>query len=237
VKSWMLATLALTGCAQNAFLELQFRLPADDGSGWWAIAMLGSPTEPSTALEGMEFQAIQLDASPRWDCMSVQSHVAGEDLEARVRFCHQPDCLGFDDDRIPPLVYRIERPFYIGRRTYWSAEIDRVARPCTSDKQCQGGGPESPSGVCVLTDPADGVCGCRVDADCCEGDSCLCLNGPCFSCEESVCVRNVDVCEVEGCRAGDLGALGFCEPDGTHVCESRPSVDLPGSFWCALPED
>ena len=56
---------------------------------------------------------------------------------------------------------------------------------------------------------------CAIDADCGSGSACL----------AGRCGTRVDRCQVAGCLGGDR-PHSYCDEDGAHECERRPSVDL-----------
>jgi len=212
----VLAALVLGGCAQNAILELQVQLPEappDDGVGpWYAQIQLRRAADHPFDIEWMggDLEGVELGDTPRWDCVSVQSADPSMDLHVRVRFCRSPDCLNLPHDATPrERWYRLEHPFYIGRRTYWHTTIDSVP-VCERDEDCGG------VGVCN-----DSVCGCEVDSEC-DGE---------MVCEAGTCVEDVGRCSIEGCIEGP--STNFCSVDtGKHFCETNGYFERPESFEC-----
>lgn len=224
-STWVVLALLASACAENAVLELQVQLPAAPSGGpWYAQTQVrrAAGNGFDAVWMGSDPRTTELGPTPQWDCVSVQSGDETIDLNVRVRFCHEDDCLGFGDDTAPERRFTIERPFYIGRRTYWSTTILSVPQ-CTADTDCA-------VGRCI-----DGQCGCALDADCCAG-GCDCPTPPCYACEAGGCVERVDRCAVEGCVAD--GRPGhFCVGDrtGPHFCESF-DYDRREAYMCSLPD-
>lgn len=211
--------LVLAGCAENAILELQIELPAappDDGTGssWYALTRVrrASDNPFDVGWTGPGATAIELGPEPQWDCISVQSFDQEMDLHVRVAFCRAENCLDLMDGSPPERWFRLEHPFYIGRRTYWSTQITEVPE-CASDGDCGG------IGVCI-----DGSCGCELGSECPGG----------MICEAGNCLLAVDRCRIEGCIEGD--SASYCAgSDGPHFCETNPNADRDGSYQCDLP--
>lgn len=222
-----LAALTLAfGCQTNAVLELQVELPAappDDGTGlpWYGVVQIRAardyPLEEQWTVDGD--RAMRLGSTPAWDCTSVVSDgeedvvggdaLASRDVHVRVSFCRDPQCLDLEQDLVPrERIYRLEHPFYLGRRTYWRTRIAAIPE-CASDGDCEG------VGVCMA-----GVCACASSADCPAGLSCLAGN----------CLDTVERCAIEGCFEGS--AASFCDEEGRHYCETRGHLERPESFAC-----
>ncbi len=221
--TWALLALLASGCAENAVLELQVELPpAPTGEPWFAQVQVrrAAGNGFDAVWMGSDPRAVELTSAPQWDCISVQTNDDTVDVNVRVRFCHEIDCLGFGDDTAPERRYFLQTPFYIGRRTYWATTIDAVPQ-CTSDSDCE-------VGACVA-----GQCGCATDADCCPSGGCNCPDEPCYACEAGGCVERIDRCSIEGCVA-DGRPSSFCTEDGHHFCESFP-YDRREAFMCSLP--
>lgn len=207
--------MLLGGCAQNAILELQVELPAappDDGQGpWYAQIQLRRAADHPFDIDWMggDLEGVQLTDRTRWDCISVESMDPTADLNVRVRFCRSPNCLNLPLDAVRrERWYRLERPFYIGRRTYWRTRVTDVPE-CASDDDCGG------IGVCN-----DGICSCELDAEC---------SGT-LVCEAGNCVDRVDRCSIEGCIEGV--STSFCSISGQHFCETNENIERVESFEC-----
>ena len=117
--------ILLSGCAENAILELTLELPpaADVGRADAThvvvdVATDGSeevPPDSAFPLSGA-FRAAAADAPNR---VPVSLVAGGERLEAplwvRVRYCGAPDCAAIGDDAPPTAYVRIDRPFWLGQ--------------------------------------------------------------------------------------------------------------------------
>ena len=222
--------LLLGGCAENAILELQVELPAappDDGTGrpWFAQVQVRDSSQ-ALALpwsSRRDLEPLELGSAPRWDCSSIQSFDEGIDLHLRVRFCRSPDGLEAPGDARMERWYRLDHPFYIGRRTYWQTRIHEVPE-CMSDGDCANDPEIGPVGVCT-----DGVCGCVVSDECpgsmtCEPDEETGLGN---------CLLDVDRCEIEGC-VNDVGRRSetFCSVTGEHLCERYSNLESSSAYAC-----
>ncbi|MGE0786519.1 MAG: hypothetical protein AB7S26_12685 [Sandaracinaceae bacterium] len=213
-----LALAALTGCAENAILELSVRLPpAPDETGWFAeVQARNAATHQFNVpwMGGATVRALPLTASVQTiDCVSLDSHDGTIDVNVRVRFCHSESCGDLADSNPPERFFRIEHPFYIGRRTYLTLDIDQVPE-CRVNSTCGG------IGVC---DATTGDCRCAMDSDCPPG----------HACELSRCVAQVDHCAVAGCIEGAAGM--FCTSSGVHFCEEGDDVDRSDDLLCDPP--
>ncbi len=203
----------LSGCAQNAFFELQVELPPNPpGQTWYAQIQVRDMDGHGFGIPWMggDVPTVPLDAVRRWDCLSVESMDARVSLHVRVRFCRSEDCLDLEDGDPPERLYSFETPFYIGSRTYFRIVVPRIP-VCATDLDCD-------VGVC-LTDR----CGCRVDADCGAGHRCEVGAG---------CVQVVDRCSIEGCIEGPVSAT-FCSTEtDEHFCERNPDITRDETYMC-----
>lgn len=224
-RAWLAAFVLLAGCAQNAVLELQVEIPPAASSADPVYAQVQVRRTDATGFDvswtGDDPPGVALQQDASWVCTSVDSHDASIDLDVRVRFCQSPSCDALGDDTAPEVRYHLEHPFYIGRHTYWSAQIAAVPE-CTTDADCL-------LGTCVA-----GRCGCSTDADCCpEGDCSMCggSHAPCPTCagEPAACVTQIDRCHVEGCIPGRTN--DFCAEDGRHFCETN-AIDRTEAYMC-----
>ncbi len=216
----------LAGCAQNAVLELQVEIPAaPSGDAVYAQVQVrrADATGFDVSWTGDDPIGVELGQSASWVCTSVESHDGGIDLDVRVRFCKSATCDSLGDDTAPEVRYHLEHPFYIGRHTYWSAQVAAVPE-CASDADCA-------LGRCV-----DNRCGCTTDTDCCPGGDCTSCGGdpsraPCPTCAgaPAMCVTQVDRCHVEGCIPGRTN--NFCAEDGRHFCETN-ATDRTEAYMC-----
>lgn len=215
--------LLTSACAQNAILELQVELPPAPATGprFAQVQVRRAAGNGFDAVwMGSDPRTVELGDSAQWDCISVVTNDDTIDLNVRVRFCRESNCLGFGDDTAPERRYHLEHPFYIGRRTYWTTRIAAVPQ-CTTDADCE-------VGRCI-----DGLCGCLLDADCCAGCDCD-RGGDCFACEAGGCVQQIDRCRIAGCiRDGD--PRDFCTSEGQHICETS-AYDRREAYMCTVPD-
>lgn len=164
---WVVTALvlaaSLSGCVQNAALELEITLPPGPASGppVYALTQPRSSTNPFTDdwLASDDPDAIELSPDgPTVDHISVLSHDDTIDLHLKVRFCSTPACSVIADDGAPEARYILDHPFYIGKRTYWTTTIDAIptmtGAPIEVDK-------------CVIRGCIEGVLGsyCRDGTD------------------------------------------------------------------------
>lgn len=220
---WVALALLASACAENAVLELQVELPpAPPGERRYAQvqARRAAGNGFDAVWMGSDPRTVELGSAPQWDCISVITSDDTVDLNVRVRFCRERDCLGFGDDTAPELRFFLEHPFYIGRRTYWSARIPSVPE-CSTDADCA-------AGRCI-----GGQCGCATDQDCCPAGGCRCPDEGCFTCQAGGCVEEFGRCRIEGCVA-DGRPSNFCTELGEHFCESFP-YDRREAYMCTLP--
>jgi hypothetical protein len=169
----------LTGCAQNAFFELQVELPANPAGQTWFAQIQVRDTNQGFAIPWMggDLPTVPLGDARQWDCLSVESLDAQVSLHVRVRFCRSEDCLDLEDGDPPERLYSFETPFYIGSRTYFRVVVPRIP-VCATDTDCD-------VGVC-LTDR----CRCSIEG---------CIEGPVSATfcstetDEHFCERNPDI--------------------------------------------
>lgn len=170
----VLAALAVSsmGCTQNAVLETTFELPARrpgrvpaDHDVYAFIQFRDASFEFDTLWSAQpdDHDGVLLGDAPQQTGFSVVSSTGDAPLHVKVRFCSGVDgevsqCEG-DPGRnevgseVPGVWYRIERPFFVGHRTRWTATIDRVpdgpATEMTEVDKCEIEG-------CVGTGPSGG---------------------------------------------------------------------------------
>jgi len=217
----ILLGLFALGCVENAILELQIQLPAApeaDPLPWFVQLQIrdasGHPFD--IPWMGDDGSAVELEAAPRWECISVTSNDDTLDLHVRVRFCRSDNCLDLADGSPPERLYSLEHPFYIGRRTYYQITVPGIP-DCMTSADCMA----DAEGVCI-----EGNCNCNTDADCDTGHRCEPGAG---------CVELVGLCEIEGCIGG-VSAI-FCSMDtGRHFCETNKDISRDDTYMCALPE-
>jgi hypothetical protein len=214
--------LACASCAETGVLELQLTLPPQPATEapLFASVQVRSTADPfSNPWGGATVESIELGTGPQTDCISVVSRNAEVDVNVRVSFCHDPNCVALGDDAAPERFYRLEHPFYIGRRTFFTTTIASVPT-CTMDSDCGG------IGICI-----GGQCECVTDSNCCSGAGCT------FACENGIglarrCVDQVDHCHIEGCVLGEPARGDFCDVDGTHFCETYDEDRSAEAYLC-----
>jgi hypothetical protein len=121
------AVIASSGCARNAFLELTIELPKDPQNRFAVTQVMAGATDFTIQWGGDNpVPAMPLDANgPKTQKLSIEGNTDNESTEirAKVTFCKQPDCLGPDDDKAPAVGLKVERAFYIGKRTSFPWKI------------------------------------------------------------------------------------------------------------------
>lgn len=121
-------------CAQNAFLELQLDLPPNawkvDGDRYANVRIVAGDADFEQDWEVDDpLPAFLLDPNvPTVQRVSVESKEASETkpVLAKIRFCKDPNCAALGDDVAPEVRLRIERAFYIGKRTSYTWSIPCV---------------------------------------------------------------------------------------------------------------
>ncbi len=160
--SLLLLVLGGAGCAQNASLEITLNLPQgpSDGSTVYVLTQPRAAAENPFADEwrGDDLPAVELDPmTDIQDHISVLSTDDTTDLNIKVRFCANPNCTDIADDMAPERWFQLEHPFYIGARTFWTADITEI--PTMRDS--------SPTivGMCAIRGCVDGDSSsyCRTD--------------------------------------------------------------------------
>lgn len=137
-----LAALALAGCGQNAFFEVDVILPVNDtGQKRYAVIAFAPAGQDYDAVwaGNQTLPGVLLSAS---DTISQHASVEGTSerfeqvVEAKVTFCGDQTCTAKGDDRAPEVRLRIERAFYEGKRTSYAWKIACIP---TADKpdSCQ----------------------------------------------------------------------------------------------------
>ncbi|HBQ11000.1 MAG TPA: hypothetical protein DEF51_07410 [Myxococcales bacterium] len=213
------AALALSGllggCAQNAIMELQIELPPAPAGSSETFAYI----QVATPAGGFDFDvewgdtgfSFPLTATRQWACVSVVSGDPTVDVNARIRYCSDPECLDVADGNAPESRVAIESPLYIGRRTFVTVGVPQVPE-CALAADCGG------FGACE-----SGRCVCASDADCTATNT---------ECRAGGCAEIVPRCKVEGCITGATD--NYCADDGSHFCERLGAEPL--SFECELGE-
>lgn len=132
-RAWLAVATAgvitASGCARNAFLELTITLPpnATNQSQLFAVTqVMAGETDFKIQWGGDNpIAPVQLNASPQTQKLSIEGTTDNESTEIRVKvtFCKEANCLGANDDKAPAAALRIERAFYIGKRTSYVWKI------------------------------------------------------------------------------------------------------------------
>lgn len=117
----IILALLLTGCARNAFLELQLDLPLSPDERYANIRVVTADTPFEQVWEGDNpIPADRLSKTQRSSQrISVEASDTSETKRVRVkvRFCKSPTCTDLKDDSAPEAWLELERAFYIGERT------------------------------------------------------------------------------------------------------------------------
>jgi hypothetical protein len=124
-----LAVIASSGCARNAFLELTITLPPNTtGTQRYAVTqVMAGDTDFKIQWGGDNpIAPVLLDPSRTQEQkLSIEGTTDNETTEIRVKvtFCKEANCLGSGDENAPAAALRIERAFYIGKRTSYGWKI------------------------------------------------------------------------------------------------------------------
>jgi hypothetical protein len=175
----LIASLAPTGCAQNAVLELELDLPQSPSPATTRYAVVrvvtgdvsfdeewqGDPQLPPFALDpsAKTVQRVSLDGS---------SDVESAKVRVKVRFCRDPNCAAIGDDTAPEVRLQLARAFYAGKRTSYAWSI-----PCVPNVAGQTDTPVCATAQRGETDVTKcEVAGCRsgVARSYCVGDKHFC---------------------------------------------------------------
>ena len=140
-------------CAQNAFLELQIELPPNAwqaaGDRFANVRIIAGDADFAQDWEVDEpLPPFLLDPNvPTVQRVSVEAKEASETkpVLAKIRFCRDPNCIALGDDAAPEVRLRIERAFYVGKRTSYTWSI-----PCVPNVSGQTGAPP----VCAVPNDA-----------------------------------------------------------------------------------
>ncbi len=134
--SQLALALVLTGCAENAVLEVELTLPAQPATGAPLFAYVQARSADVVSFDEAWAGTDAIDGRALETAVSMLpfSVVAGgasftRQLGVRIRFCASRDCTGLGDDRAPEVRYRIQRAFYQGHRTRVALVIDAVPAP------------------------------------------------------------------------------------------------------------
>ena len=143
MRAWLAAATAgvilSSGCARNAFLELSIQLPADATRRYAVTRVLAgdTPFDIDWATDD-PIAPVQLDAAnTQTQRLSIEGNSDNETtpILVKVTFCKQADCLHPDDEKAPFAGIKIERAFYIGKRTSYAWAIGCVPEgTCTTPK-------------------------------------------------------------------------------------------------------
>ncbi len=116
--------MGLSGCADNAILELDVTLPANPNPDTPLYAQV---LARSSRLQTFEddwllfdsFDGFQLEEESQLRVISIVADPVDYDSNVllRVLFCTEPRCTGIGDDNAGERRMVIERPFYSGQRT------------------------------------------------------------------------------------------------------------------------
>lgn len=185
--------LSVSGCVQNAVLEIEVELPerpvgegaacvlpadCDVAAGLACVEGSCAPRafvqiQPRDAADnpfeddwvGGDLETVELLAGERIiDMVSVVTTNVDADVNVKVRFCTTRTCSALEDAMAPERRFQLQHPFYVGERTLWVADIPDV--------------PASFDSVPTV----------------------------------------IDRCDIRGCvGGGDL--TDYCRLDGRHVCE------------------
>jgi hypothetical protein len=142
MASAVVFAMVLVACAdqQNAVLEVEITLPPQLASsdqvhvvtqfrraaGYPFEAEWEPPDSPGNALTDAQSSI----------AFSVVTEDPNTDVNVRLRFCSRAQCEDLSDDNSPERWFVLEQPFYMGERTFWSAEIATIPdrRPSSPER-------------------------------------------------------------------------------------------------------
>lgn len=166
----LLAGSALFGCARNGVLEVRLTLPPNPAaeSQLYAIVTMeagDANLENAPIVASNPGTALQRGSSTTTVVSySIVAERFDQDTQLQVAFCTTPDCTGDDLATVRRRVYHFERPFYQGRRTFWTQSIDEVptlGEPSECVDRCYTFGCIEPEGVPGYHCRADGSHQCE----------------------------------------------------------------------------
>lgn len=172
----LLALLALTGCARNAFLELEIALPenrwADERYAVVQVVAGEVPFEQEWA-GGDPIPAVKLATTQTSTHVSIEGTEDTETkpIRVKVKFCKSPQCSALNDDNAPQVRLQLDRAFYVGQRTSYTWKVACLPNVV---------GQTDPPPVCdapqTTTVPKCKVAGCRsgVTTEYCAGGKHFC---------------------------------------------------------------
>lgn len=172
----MLAVLLSSGCARNAFLELQIDLPKNEfAEQRQAVVQVVSgevPFEQEWA-GGDPIPPVLLGASPTSTKVSIEGDADTEQkpIRVKVKFCKGAQCELLNDDVAPQVWLQIDRAFYVGQRTGYTWKI-----ACIPNVKGQTDPPPVCDAPQQTTVPKCKVAGCRsgVTSEYCSGGKHFC---------------------------------------------------------------
>ena len=124
----------LSGCASDGVLELSLDLPANSSAD--RIYGFTQARDATTSIldewnPTMDLDGVELGTTRTTDHISLRSASGGIDVNVKVTFCSTPRCTDLADATAPQLLYTLERPVYVGRRTRYTIDIPTL--PTTRD--------------------------------------------------------------------------------------------------------
>lgn len=163
MKRLLPLALLLTGCAENALLELTLLMP-DEGVAGAPRAVLDFAEDRATEPDDVRFLEslrASLRLPPDGDPEQYVTVVAGDDPTAplwiSVRYCNDPGCQGAGDDLATRQLVRYERPFWPGRRSRATLTLPAPGADVERLDLCQviacAGDGNPVTGCCEPTDP------------------------------------------------------------------------------------
>jgi len=179
VRPLLLAlVVAGSGCARNAYLELQVDLPPNDRpDARFAVVQVVAGEVPfkDQWAGGDPIPVVKLSSNPTPLRVSVEGNGENETkpILVKARFCKDASCTALGDDVAPQVWLRIDRAFYIGQRTSFTWKIGCVPNVV---------GQTDPPPTCdvaqesLTTVPKCKVAGCRsgVTSEYCAGGKHFC---------------------------------------------------------------
>ncbi len=124
-----------TGCARNAFLEIELRLPGVENGLRYVSTQVRDPGfafsvnwDRSGDPAPVDLQDVDVEN------LSVESKDESKDIHIKVLFCTDPNCTDANTNT-PQFWFAVEHPFYIGERTRWTRTLTSPTAPPTEEPQ------------------------------------------------------------------------------------------------------
>jgi len=121
--------LTIAACADNAILEVELDLPPRPSTTplyAFVQARAADKFPLPDPWGGSDLGAVELGDARYVDSISLLTSETNVDVNIKVRFCEDPRCTSIPDDNAPECWFHLEHPFYVGKRTFWSARVAAI---------------------------------------------------------------------------------------------------------------